>query len=78
MPKTQSDKIAHPIAVVGMGCHYPGAKQLSELWENILARRCQFRQFPDQRLPLSEYYDPDPATPDKNVRLPCKLAHIPG
>jgi len=41
MPKTQSDKIAHPIAVVG------------------------FRQFPDQRLPLSEYYDPDPATPDK-------------
>ncbi|TRV42310.1 MAG: type I polyketide synthase [Microcystis panniformis Mp_MB_F_20051200_S9] len=65
MPKTQSDKIAHPIAVIGMGCHYPGAKQLSELWENILARRCQFRQFPDQRLPLSEYYDPDPATPDK-------------
>ena len=65
MPKTQSDKIANPIAVVGMGCHYPGAKQLSELWENILARRCQFRQFPDQRLPLSEYYDPDPATPDK-------------
>jgi enediyne polyketide synthase len=65
MPKTQSDKIAHPIAVVGMGCHYPGANQLSELWENILARRCQFRQFPDQRLPLSEYYDPDPATPDK-------------
>ncbi|TRU83105.1 MAG: type I polyketide synthase [Microcystis novacekii Mn_MB_F_20050700_S1] len=65
MPKTRSDKIAHPIAVVGMGCHYPGANQLSQLWENILARRCQFRQFPDQRLPLSEYYDPDPATPDK-------------
>jgi acyl transferase domain-containing protein len=38
MPKTRSDKIAHPIAVVGMGCHYPGANQLSELWENILGQ----------------------------------------
>lgn len=54
-----------PIAVIGMGCHYPDASQLNQLWENILGRRCQFREFPQQRLPLSEYYDPDPATPDK-------------
>lgn len=58
-PQTQ------PLAVVGMGCHYPGATELKELWENILARRCQFREFPDQRLPLAEYYDPNPSTPDK-------------
>ncbi len=53
------------IAVIGMGCYYPGAKDLSQLWENILARRCQFRRMPDGRLPLSEYYDPDPKVPDK-------------
>jgi len=53
------------IAVIGMACRYPGAKNLRELWENILSRRRQFRQMPDCRLPLAEYYSPDPAAPDK-------------
>jgi enediyne polyketide synthase len=53
------------IAVVGMGCYYPGADSLKQLWENILARRREFRQFPDQRLPVSEYHDPDRKAPDK-------------
>lgn len=36
---------SHPneIAVVGMGCWYPGANNLQQLWENIVARRQQFR-----------------------------------
>lgn len=53
------------IAVIGMGCWYPGASNLQQLWENVLARRCQFRQIPEQRLPLSDYYDPDVTVPDK-------------
>ncbi|MBH8576298.1 type I polyketide synthase [Nostocaceae cyanobacterium CENA369] len=53
------------VAVVGMGCYYPGANNLKQLWENILARRREFRQFPDIRLPVSEYYDPDRKAPDK-------------
>ena len=61
----QTPRITTPIAVVGLGCHYPGADELSALWENILARRCQFREMPDQRLPLSEYYDSDRHAPDK-------------
>src|SRR3954471_10853958 len=53
------------IAIVGMGCWYPGANDLRQLWENILTRRRQFRRMPDERLPLAEYYDPDPHAPDK-------------
>jgi acyl transferase domain-containing protein len=53
------------IAVVGLGCWYPGASGPRELWENILARRRQFRRIPDCRLPMSDYHDPDPAAPDK-------------
>lgn len=53
------------IAVIGMGCRYPGADGLPQLWENILARRIQFRRVPEQRLPLSEYYDPDPTAFEK-------------
>lgn len=61
----ESNSSTSPIAVIGMGCHYPGANKLQRLWENILARRVQFREFPHERLPLSEYYDPDKKTPDK-------------
>jgi enediyne polyketide synthase len=48
-----------------MGCWYPGAQGIRELWENILARKQQFRRIPDVRLPLSEYHDPNRNTPDK-------------
>ena len=54
-----------PIAVIGMACRYPGSKDLGQLWENILASRQQFRDLPDVRLPLSEYYDPDQKAADK-------------
>ena len=68
-----SSKILNPvspsqspdIAVIGIACYYPGASNVQELWENILARRVQFRRMLDQRLPLSEYYDEDPKAPDK-------------
>jgi acyl transferase domain-containing protein/NAD(P)-dependent dehydrogenase (short-subunit alcohol dehydrogenase family) len=60
-PKTSSVSIA----VIGMGCWYPGASSPRELWENILTKRRQFRRTPDNRLPLSEYYDSDPSFPDK-------------
>ncbi len=53
------------IAVVGMGCHYPGASDLRSLWENILSKRQQFRRSLDIRLPIADYYDPDPAAMDK-------------
>jgi acyl transferase domain-containing protein len=63
--KNKFKKSYPEIAVIGMACCYPGATSLRELWENILARRQQFRKMPDQRLPLADYYDPDPLTPDK-------------
>ncbi|MFZ5773166.1 MAG: SDR family NAD(P)-dependent oxidoreductase, partial [Thermodesulfobacteriota bacterium] len=54
-----------PVAVVGLACYYPGAPNLQRLWENIVTRRRQFRRMPDVRLPLKDYYDPDPAAEDK-------------
>jgi len=56
---------AAPVAVVGLGCWYPGARNPLQLWEGVLARRREFRVFPDRRLPLAEYYDPDSGVPDK-------------
>ncbi|MCF6252818.1 MAG: SDR family NAD(P)-dependent oxidoreductase [Methylococcaceae bacterium] len=53
------------IAVVGIGCHYPGSRSALELWENIICKKQQFRRMLDKRLPLSEYYDPDKSVEDK-------------
>lgn len=70
-PKTTSD-----IAIIGLSCFYPGAHNIRELWENILARRIQFRRMLDKRLPLNDYYDQDPKTPDKTYLT--KAAFIDG
>ena len=48
------------IAIVGMGCIYPGAHSPKQLWENVLAGRRTFRKAPDERLPNQYYYDEDP------------------
>jgi len=53
------------IAVIGLGCRYPGAATLREFWENVIARRCQFRRLPEVRFPLDEYYSEDRTAPDK-------------
>ena len=53
------------IAVIGLACRYPDATTPRELWENVLARRRQFRRMPDCRLPLADYYDADKKAPDK-------------
>ncbi|MFC4048507.1 SDR family NAD(P)-dependent oxidoreductase [Actinomadura syzygii] len=53
------------IAVVGMACRYPDAASPRELWENILAGRRAFRRLPDERMRLADYWDPDPAAPDR-------------
>ncbi|MGE5826810.1 MAG: SDR family NAD(P)-dependent oxidoreductase [Micromonosporaceae bacterium] len=53
------------IAIVGMGCRYPDATSPRELWENALAGRRAFRQLPDVRMRLEDYWDADPSTPDR-------------
>jgi enediyne polyketide synthase len=69
-------KTKNSVAVIGMACWYPGARSLKELWENILARRVQFRRFLDQRMPISEYHHPDRNEPDKTYG--SRAAYIDG
>ncbi|MBF0443145.1 MAG: hypothetical protein HQK54_14650, partial [Oligoflexales bacterium] len=62
-----------PIAVIGMACRIPGAKSVTELWENVLSKRQAFRRIPDAKMPLSEYLDPKGMHPDKTyaVKAAC-------
>jgi len=54
-----------PVAVIGMGCRYPGAESPVQLWTNVLSRRRQFRCIPKGRLPLEDYHDDDKRAADK-------------
>ncbi|WP_283133055.1 type I polyketide synthase [Rhizohabitans arisaemae] len=53
------------IAIVGMACRYPDASSPRELWENAVAGRRAFRRLPDVRMRLEDYWDADPAAPDR-------------
>ncbi|SBT43032.1 type I polyketide synthase [Micromonospora auratinigra] len=53
------------LAIVGMSCRFPDAKSPTELWENAVAGRRAFRRLPAGRLRPEDYWDPDPAAPDR-------------
>lgn len=61
------------IAVVGIGCRYPGAKSAQELFENILSGRRFFREIPQERWSVEDYYHEDRKNPDTTY---CKLAAV--
>jgi acyl transferase domain-containing protein len=56
------------IAIVGMGCRFPGARDLSAYWENILAGRDCIREVPPDRWDAGTFVDPSAPA---NDRVPC-------
>lgn len=47
------------IAIVGMGCRFPGARNLQEYWRLLLSGRRQFQSVPADRWDHAEYFDPN-------------------
>ena len=56
-----------PVAVVGLGCRFPGANSPEEFWANLLANVDAVGEVPGDRFDLSAHYDPQPETPGKTV-----------
>ncbi len=56
------------VAIVGMGCRFPGAPDLATYWENILAGRDGVVETPRDRWDASRFVDPASTA---NDRLPC-------
>ena len=53
------------VAIVGMGAMLPDAPNAPAFWNNILAKRYSIIPVPSERWSAADYYDPDPAAPDK-------------
>jgi len=58
-----------PIAIIGMASIFPQARTLPEYWENILNKIDAIVDVPASRWSIEDYYDPNPAEPDKTY---CK------
>ena len=58
-----------PLAIIGMSSIFPKAHNLQEYWDNILNKVDAVVDVPASRWKIDEYYDPNPAAPDKTY---CK------
>ncbi|MCV7384525.1 type I polyketide synthase [Mycolicibacter longobardus] len=57
---------AEPIAVVGMGCRFPGGASGPDAYWDLLANgRDAITEIPPDRWDADEYYDPDPLAPGR-------------
>ncbi|MFM7149038.1 MAG: type I polyketide synthase, partial [Gemmataceae bacterium] len=55
------------IAIVGMGCFYPGSQSPEEFWHNILEKRNVVTEVPASHWDWRLYYDPDPRARDRII-----------
>jgi acyl transferase domain-containing protein/acyl carrier protein len=56
---------AEPLAIVGIGCRLPGAKNPDEFWRLLMEGRDANVEVPADRWDIDAFYDPDPAAPGK-------------
>jgi acyl transferase domain-containing protein/acyl carrier protein len=57
------------IAIVGMGCRFPGAGNPAALWKLLQSGTDAIGPLPERNVGLEAFYDPTPGTPGKFVTL---------
>ncbi len=63
--KDEKAKKCEQIAVVGIGCRFPGAGSLDDFWRLLRNGVDAVTEVPPERWDATRYYDPNPATPGK-------------
>ncbi len=56
-----------PIAIVGIGCRFPKAKDPQSFWQLLRNGGDAITQVPRERWDINAYYDPNPETPGKMI-----------
>lgn len=56
-----------PIAIIGMGCRFPGAGDPESFWKLLFEGIDAISEIPADRWPKEAYYNPDPAVPGKSI-----------
>jgi len=56
-----------PIAIVGMGCRFPGANNTDEYWQLLVQGVDAISEVPENRWDTAAIYHPEPKTPGKTI-----------
>jgi acyl transferase domain-containing protein len=54
-----------PIAIIGMGCRFPGADCIESFWKLLATGADAVREVPQSRWKIDDYYDANPDAPGK-------------
>ncbi|MBE9169286.1 acyltransferase domain-containing protein [Pleurocapsales cyanobacterium LEGE 06147] len=54
-----------PIAIIGIGCRFPGAKDVDSFWSLLRQGKDAITEVPKDRWDINLFYDPEPAKPGK-------------
>ncbi|MGB3533336.1 MAG: type I polyketide synthase, partial [Microcoleaceae cyanobacterium] len=54
-----------PIAIVGLGCRFPGANNPDEFWSLLQQEKDAISEVPPERWNIEKYYNPNPEIPGK-------------
>ncbi len=57
--------VVTPIAVIGLGCRFPGAPNPDAFWQLLRDGGDAISEVPEDRWNVDAFYDPDPAMPGK-------------
>lgn len=61
------DYFNEPIAIIGMGCRFPGAGDPESFWQLLFNGVDAISEIPADRWPKQAFYHPDPAVPGKSI-----------
>src|SRR5437879_334578 len=56
---------SEPVAIVGLGCRFPGADNPESFWQLLLHGKDAVREVPSERWDSHYFYDANPDTPGK-------------
>jgi acyl carrier protein len=55
------------IAIIGIGCRFPGADDADAFWQLLRNGVDAIREVPPERFNVADFFDPDPSAPGKMV-----------
>jgi acyl transferase domain-containing protein/acyl carrier protein len=64
LDKAESER-DDPIAIIGLGCRFPGAPDPEAYWKLLEEGRDAISEVPADRWDIDEFYDPDPDAPGR-------------
>lgn len=66
-PGRKSPGPSEPIAIIGIGCRFPGADDPESFWRLLCEGKDMISEVPADRWPKEAFYHPDPSVPGKSI-----------